>query len=149
MNAVRFHQHLQMITKINTILAVVSLVGVLTLYFWLRFSVTPQKNDDSSVTVDAVNTASPVPLSAPTVSTEELSGLYRSGLTALLKDYEFDDAARAENILSQVWELRVPAEYKLVQLAVVIALNYAKQGDFEQAQQRIDELRQEHAWLTL
>ncbi len=144
------HHHLAMVSRVNMILSIISFVLVLLFGVWYLMT-----SDDVSVSrlFDRARGASEAVSDRPAVtntapSADELQATYRADLKKALSGYGFDDSAEAEKRLYTVLELRAPAELKNVQLDVVVALNSAKSGNYDDAKKRIADLRNSYAWLA-
>lgn len=144
------HHHLAMVSRVNMILSIISFVLIVLFGIWYVAT-----NDNASVSrlfdkargeSDAVSERPAVTNTAP--SADELQETYRTDLKKALSGYGFDDSAEAEKRLYTVLELRAPAELKNVQLDVVVALNSAKAGNYDDAKQRIADVRSKYAWLA-
>lgn len=156
----KIHRHLQAISRINTTLALFSLVAVVVLFAWLRFDVIPNKQTES-VEVVATTTDKKVASGSESQKTDqdtmtaaqkkeattELTDNYRTKINSLLAGYNFDSSSEAEMLLYQVLELRVPAELKQMHLQVVLALNQSQQGSYDDAALQISVLKDQFAWF--
>lgn len=154
-NEQEVHAHLRKIIRLNTMLAVMSLCAVLGIYGWLRFSDHAKTNTDQAEK-DSVQRSVSQPSATVTTNTNsavsaettaELTNAYRKQVNALLSGFEFDDSATAETLLYQVLELRVPTDLKQTHLQIVTALNDAKEGNYESAQQRIGSVQATSSWF--
>jgi hypothetical protein len=148
----KIHKHLESISRINTGLAAAGLVGVLALFVWLKLSppaqtetATPSGSPAQPVAEDQRQAQPAVPIDG--VDQVQLNQEYRTAVNGLLGGYDFSDATQAETLSFQLIELMVPAEFKSLQLELVIALDEASEGRSTEARARIDRLRQQHPWL--
>lgn len=134
------HHHLATASKVAAVLSVIAFLSVLILAAWILV----EKRNSTK----AVDTVVPT-VSANTNSTpEEIATAYRSAVNDILDGFAFDSSAGAEERLNKVLELRVPGDLKTVHLDIVLALKDAQTGKYTEAQQRIENLKQNYAWMT-
>lgn len=138
-NQTIIHHHLRTISRINTGIALLSIVAVGAIYGWLKWF---PPNTQNANTVQKETTATVV--NQPSITLDE----YQTQLNAIITGYEFNDAAVAQQKASAVLELRVPAEMKQLHMQVVLSLSDAQAGDTDEAQQRMNTLKQQYAWLA-
>ncbi|MFC1598358.1 hypothetical protein ACFL2M_02380 [Patescibacteria group bacterium] len=148
----KIHQHLHSISRINTILAAISLVAVVGLFVWLRWYYVPEQNAEKAQQLAQTQTQEQATATEETEVAEpidpaELKANYRSDINELLEGFKFDNSTEAETISFQALELRVPAEFKNLHLQVVISLHDAQQGEYEKAQNRIQQMRTQYSWF--
>lgn len=133
------HHHLRTISRINTGIALLSLVAVGAIYVWLKWF--PPNTQNANTTQTGTE---PIVVNQPVITLDE----YQTQLNAIITGYEFNDAAVAQQKASAVLELRVPAEMKQLHMQVVLSLSDAQAGDTDEAQQRMNTLKQQYAWLA-
>lgn len=137
-NQTIIHRHLRTISRINTAIAMLGLVAVIALYVWLRWVLPP-----TSTATPPTTTALPTVVNQSPVTVAE----YQAQLNAIIDEYQWSDAAIAQQKSSELLELRVPAEMKQLHIQVVLSFSDAQAGNVEAAQQRMAELKQQYAWL--
>lgn len=147
----KVHRHLRTVTHVNTALAVTGLIGVALLFVFIKWFTSPA-DERASVAEQPAGTAQAAPadntiLEEDAVDQDELNQAYRDGLNNALGGFDFRDAARAETISYQVLELRVPAEFKNLQLQVVLALQEAQEGNYDAAREKIETQRGQYSWF--
>lgn len=135
----RIHHHLNTLSKINTALAIGSLVAVLGLYVWLQVSDRPTT---STTAPSAAVTA------AESVDMEQVAADYRSAINRIFSKLDVGDAAAAENASFSILELTVPPELKQFHLSAVLALSDASKGDADAARARLSDLAENYGWFA-
>ncbi|MFH1426384.1 MAG: hypothetical protein ABIG66_03025, partial [Candidatus Kerfeldbacteria bacterium] len=143
----KIHKHLQKITHINTGLAVAGLIGIAFLFIWLKWFVEPTADLEISTAKPAATaTTAAEDLERTAVDQDALADDYRDEINTLLGSFDFRDAGTADTLAFKVLELTVPAEYKTLHLKIVITLNKAQSGEYDEARSKIEELRGEYSW---
>lgn len=150
----QIHTHLRSISRVNTLLAIGSLIAVGFLYVWFKFSLLPasQAAQDAverqnTVTEQSQQKAEDARQVVDVVDQEALGETYRSTVNDMLSGYAFDDSGVASDHLSTLLDMRVPAAMQNAHLEIVIALTEAQQGDYTAAQERITAVSASYAWL--
>lgn len=159
----KVHKHLSSLSRINTILALFALAGVIGIYVSLRIANPsplevyqgqygePEATEIAAELSLSESTAEEQGTTAieelPIVDQDALAAKYRLSVNELLGDYDFTDAGIAQDLQYDLLELTVPAELKNFHLEVVIALNDALQGQYDEAKQRIQSLKEQYAWF--
>jgi hypothetical protein len=154
------HKHLSKISRINFVLAVLSFVGVAALYGWFRWGAdrsNPQNANTQASNVNATaqqnsnrtantNTATNAPV-ATQEDIEKLTQAYQQEINSALKDFDFHDSTKAGELLNRALGMYVPASLRQMHIQVVVALQAAQQGEYDQANERITQLSTQYPWF--
>ena len=143
------HHHLRMVSRLNTILAATGLLAVLVLVAWLKWSGVLTDSVTNSTSVNAsVQTGAATPgVQDEPIDQDELTKDYKSELNNLLEGYAFEDASEASALSVKILDLTLPADFRVVQLETVIALDEVQQGQSDAAKERIKRLQTEYNWF--
>lgn len=148
------HDHLRSISRVNAGIALVSLVAVLGLFAWIKWSYLPAQDERTGDVyteqqelsaqekrdLEARQTVEPV-------DAEELAKQYKDSVKGIIGDYAFQDTNTASQLLPQMLELKVPGALQQVHLDIVLALTDAEKGDTAAAQERIRTVQENNSWL--
>lgn len=137
------HRHLSRMTKMILGASIAVFVGVLVIgaviLLW------PDEDDAVKPgTAKASSTVQEVEEKSP----EQLGKEYRESVVEILSGLQLENTTDVEGRLSRVLALRVPADLKGVHLELVSALSDAQMGEVQQAQDRLNTLKSQHAWMT-
>lgn len=141
------HHHLALVSRVNMFFSIGAFVIVLLLAAWMLLSGQVSGKGLAQGLKGKTEAVSERAAVVNTPNEAQIDETYRTELNTLLKDYNFDDSSVAEQKLFAALELRAPAELKNVQLEIVLALREAQGGKFSEAQQRIADVKKDHAWL--
>ncbi len=144
----KIHEHIKMVARLNTGLALTGLVAVLILVVWLRWfggvDSVQQAADETGARDGAAVEIIGLPDSA--VDQKELASDYRDQLNDILDGYDFVSAERAAEISDELLDLTLPTAYRTVQLQTAIALDEVQEGKITEAQDRIRQLQADNDW---